>query len=78
MAAADKLQAASIARHKSAFPRHQTPELCLKHVPQEDELAAVRAVTGTTTVRGFTRTRPERNTVPDHLPRERVVIANGV
>src|SRR5205807_4984358 len=32
------------------------------------------AVARTTTVRGFTRTRPERNTFPDHLPRERVVI----
>src|SRR6202050_1324385 len=41
----------------------------------EDELAAEKAVARTTTVRGFTRTRPERNTFPDHLPRERVVIA---
>lgn len=40
----------------------------------EDELAAERAVVRTTTVRGFTRARPERNTFPDHLPRERVVI----
>ena len=40
----------------------------------EDELAAERAVARTTAVRGFTRTRPERNTFPDHLPRERVVI----
>ena len=40
----------------------------------EDELAAERAIAGTTTVRGFTRTRPERNTFPDHLPRQRVVI----
>src|ERR1700733_50458 len=40
----------------------------------EDELAAERAVARTTTVRGFARTRPERNTFPDHLPRERVVI----
>src|SRR5712675_120920 len=40
----------------------------------EDELAAEQAVARTTTVRGFTRTRPERNTFPDHLPRERVVI----
>src|ERR1700716_325892 len=40
----------------------------------EDELAAERAVVQTTTVRGFTRTRPERNTFPDHLPRERIVI----
>src|SRR6266446_3641361 len=40
----------------------------------EDELAAERAVARTTTVRGFTRTRTERNTFPEHLPRERVVI----
>src|SRR6202045_3004239 len=40
----------------------------------EDALAAEKAVARTTTVRGFTRTRPERNTFPDHLPRERVVI----
>jgi transposase len=41
----------------------------------EDELAAERAVAKTTTVAGFGRKRPERNTFPDHLPRERVVIA---
>jgi transposase len=40
----------------------------------EDELAAEKAVANTTAVRGFTRKRPERNTFPDHLPRERVVI----
>jgi transposase len=40
----------------------------------EAELAAERAVAKTTTVAGFTRKRPERNTFPDHLPRERVVI----
>ena len=40
----------------------------------EDELAAERAVAKTTTVAGFTRKRAERNTFPDHLPRERVVI----
>jgi transposase len=40
----------------------------------EDELAAEKAVAQTTTVAGFTRKRPERNTFPDHLPRERVVI----
>jgi transposase len=40
----------------------------------EDELAAETAVARTTTVAGFTRKRPERNTFPDHLPRERVVI----
>src|ERR1700710_2993454 len=36
----------------------------------EDELAAERAVARTTTVRGFTRKRTERQTFPDHLPRE--------
>src|ERR1700686_4916916 len=40
----------------------------------EDELAAEIAVAKTTMVAGFTRKRPERNTFPDHLPRERVVI----
>src|SRR5262249_62216606 len=40
----------------------------------EDELAAERAVARTTTVRGFTRKRGERQTFPEHLPRERVVI----
>ena len=40
----------------------------------EDELAAETAVAKTTSVRGFTRKRPERNTFPDHLARERVVI----
>ncbi len=40
----------------------------------EDELEAEKAVARTITVAGFTRKRPERNTFPDHLPRERVVI----
>ena len=40
----------------------------------EDELAAETAVAKATNVRGFTRRRAERNTFPDHLPRERVVI----
>jgi transposase len=40
----------------------------------EDELAAEIAVAKTTTVAGFTRKRAERNTFPDHLPRQRVVI----
>jgi transposase len=40
----------------------------------EDELAAEAAVARTTTVTGFTRQRPERNTFPEHLPRERVVM----
>jgi transposase len=33
-----------------------------------------QAVAKTTTVAGFPRKRPERNTFPEHLPRERVVI----
>lgn len=40
----------------------------------EDELAAERAVARTTTVGEFRRKRPERQTFPDHLPRERVVV----
>src|SRR5271154_1890480 len=40
----------------------------------EDELAAEAAVARTTTVAAFTRKRPDRNTFPDHLPRERVVL----
>ena len=40
----------------------------------EGELAAEKAVARATNVRGFTRRRAERNTLPDHLPRERVVI----
>jgi len=41
----------------------------------EDELAAEIAVAKVTSVAGFTRQRPERNSFPEHLPRERVVIA---
>jgi transposase len=41
----------------------------------EDELAAEIAVAKVTTVAGFARKRPERNTFPEHLPRERVVVA---
>ena len=40
----------------------------------EDELAAEQAAAKTTTVRPFTRRRAERDTFPDHLPRERMVI----
>ena len=41
----------------------------------EDELAAGTAVARTTAVAGFTRKRPgQRNTFPEHLPRERVII----
>jgi Transposase IS66 family/IS66 C-terminal element/zinc-finger binding domain of transposase IS66/Transposase C of IS166 homeodomain len=46
----------------------------LEAAATEDELAAERAVAKTTTVRGFTRKRGERQTFPEHLPRERVVI----
>lgn len=40
----------------------------------EDELAAERAVAKATIVAGFERRRPERDTFPEHLPRERVLI----
>ena len=47
----------------------------LEAAATEDEIAAELAVARTTTVAGFTRKRPaERNTFPEHLPRERVVI----
>ena len=46
----------------------------LEATATEDELAAEQAVAKTTTVRAFTRRRAERDTFPDHLPRERVVI----
>ena len=39
-----------------------------------DELAAEIAVAKNTTVAGFIRKRAERNTFPEHLPRERMVI----
>ncbi|QKE93687.1 IS66 family transposase (plasmid) [Lichenicola cladoniae] len=41
----------------------------------EDELAAEAAAAKTTAVTGFTRKRPARRPFPEHLPRERVVIA---
>src|SRR5690348_4124139 len=40
----------------------------------EDELAAESAVAKTIMVAAFARQRPERNTFPEHLPRDRVVI----
>lgn len=40
----------------------------------QDELAAEKAVAQAVNVRGFVRKRPERQTFPEHLPRERVVI----
>lgn len=41
----------------------------------EDELCAERAVAQSQTVRSFERRRPSRKPFPEHLPRERVVIA---
>ena len=41
----------------------------------EDELAAEKAAQRTQTVQSFQRKRPSRKPFPDHLPRERVVIA---
>ncbi len=40
----------------------------------QDELAAEKAVAQAVNVRGFRRKRPERQTFPEHLARERVVI----
>ncbi len=41
----------------------------------EDELAAEKVVARTTTVAAFTRKRPARKPFPEHLPRERVIVA---
>ena len=42
----------------------------------EDELAAEKAARATTTVKAFARKKPSRQPFPEHLPRERVVIAS--
>ncbi len=47
----------------------------LEATATEDELAAERAAAQTQTVKSFQRKRPSRKPLPDHLPRERVVIA---
>src|SRR5215213_5195085 len=47
----------------------------LEATATEDELAAERAAARTQTVRPFQRKRPSRKPFPDHLPRERVVVA---
>ena len=47
----------------------------LEATATEDELAAERAAAKTQTVRSFQRKRPSRKPFPDHLPRERVVVA---
>src|SRR5829696_557335 len=47
----------------------------LEATAAEDELAAERAAAKTPTVQPFGRKRPSRKPFPDHLPRERVVVA---
>ena len=47
----------------------------LEAAATEDELAAEKAAARTQTVKSFERRRPSRKPFPDHLPRERVVIA---
>jgi transposase len=46
----------------------------LEAAASEDELAAEAAAARTTTVAGFTRSKPARKPFPEHLPRERVVV----
>src|SRR6202034_2346223 len=78
-----KLRIAKLERQSSGPRSERTERLIdqlalqcedLEASATEDELAAEIAVAKTTTVAGFTRKRAERNTFPDHLPRERVVI----
>ena len=47
----------------------------LEAAATEDELAAENAAARTETVKSFERRRPSRKPFPEHLPRERVVIA---
>jgi transposase len=47
----------------------------LEAAATEDELAAENAASQTQIVKSFQRKRPSRKPFPDHLPRERVVIA---
>lgn len=47
----------------------------LEATATEEELAAERAVAQTQTVKSFQRKRPSRKPFPEHLPRERVVVA---
>ncbi len=47
----------------------------LEATATEDELAAERAAARTQTVKSFQRKRPVRKPFPDHLPRERIVVA---
>ena len=47
----------------------------LEATATEDELSAERAAAKAQTVQSFQRKRPSRKPFPDHLPRERVVVA---
>ena len=47
----------------------------LEAAATEDELVAEKAAARTQTVESFQRKRPSRKPFPDHLPRERIVIA---
>ena len=47
----------------------------LEATASEDEIAAERAAAKTQTIASFLRKRPSKKPFPDHLPRERVVIA---
>ena len=47
----------------------------LEATATEDELAAEKAVARTTSVAAFTRKHPARKPFPEHLPRERVIVA---
>ncbi len=47
----------------------------LEATASEDELAAEQAAAKTTSVQAFARARPKRLPFPEHLPRERVVVA---
>ena len=81
--AAQKLQIAKLQRQiygqRSERSARLIDQLALEFeelsaTASEDELAAEQAAAKTTPVRAFTRRRAERDTFPDHLPRERVVI----
>jgi transposase len=47
----------------------------LEATATEDELAAEQAAARSQTIQSFQRKRPSRKPFPDHLPRERVVVA---
>lgn len=50
----------------------------LEMAATEDELAAEMAVAATVNVTGFTRSRPVKKPLPEHLARERVVVPGPV